>query len=263
MKSPGSLLDDVRAAAPLVHNITNFVAMNPMANTLLALGASPAMVHAQDEVVEFCALAQALTINIGTADGAWASAMLAAATAMRAGGRPWVLDPVGVAATGFRQALCGRLLALAPTVVRGNASEILALAGAGGRARGVDSGDPVTHAASAARQLAMRTGGVVVATGATDYVTDGTRGLYIDNGHPWMPKVTALGCSLTGVVAAFVAVHASALEATAAALAYYGLAGEIGAAHAHGPGSFQVAFVDALHAISAPQLDACARIRPG
>ena len=258
---PGHHLTTMRDSAPLVHNITNYVAMNVMANVLLAAGASPAMVHAREEAAEFAALAQALTVNIGTADPDWGAAMLEAAAVMTEAGRPWVLDPVGVAATAFRRDLCARLVAAKPAVVRGNASEVLTLAGLGGTARGVDAGDSVEAAEQAARDLAARTGGVVAVTGPVDFVTDGARAFRVTGGHPLMSRVTVMGCSLTGVVAAFCAGQPT-LEATAAALAYYGLAGARAGATAAGPGSFQVAFLDALVALEAGDLDAGARIDP-
>ncbi|QPH52794.1 hydroxyethylthiazole kinase [Pontivivens ytuae] len=261
MEHPGQYLATMRDAAPLVHNITNFVAMNVMANVLIAAGASPAMVHARAEVAEFAGIAAALTVNIGTADPEWAQGMEEAAAVMTSAGRPWVLDPVGVGATRFRQELCARLIEARPTVVRGNASEILALAGTAAKARGVDAGDSVAAAEDAARALATRTGGVVAVTGAEDFVTDGTSGLRVGNGHALMTRVTALGCSLTGVVGAFCAGQPP-LEATAAALAYYGIAGERAAAQAAGPGSFQVAFLDALHAVTPAEVNASARIVP-
>ncbi len=114
----GTYLATMRATVPLVHNITNYVAMNIAANVLLAAGASPAMVHAREEVVEFAGLAQALSVNIGTLDGPWAEAMEMAAQVMVAAGRPWVLDPVSVGATQFRRDVCARLMALRPTVIR-------------------------------------------------------------------------------------------------------------------------------------------------
>jgi hydroxyethylthiazole kinase len=247
MENPGLYLQHMRSAPPLVHNITNFVAMNFMANVLLAVGASPAMVHAREEAAEFAALAQALTVNIGTVDPAWGEAMLDAAQVMNQLGRPWVFDPVGVAATQLRQTLSERILALKPTVVRGNASEILTLAGLSGSARGVDSGDQVDAAIAAARSLAQQTGGVVAVSGPVDYVTDGARAFRVANGHPLMGRITVMGCSLNGVIAAF-CVNQPALEATVAAMACYGLAGEVAAQTAQGPGSFQPAFLDALAA---------------
>ncbi|WP_390625197.1 hydroxyethylthiazole kinase [Falsirhodobacter algicola] len=249
----------MRAAAPLVQNITNFVAMNVMANAMLAIGASPAMVHAEDEAAEFVPLAAALSINIGTPDARWAEAMCAAAAAARAAGRPWVLDPVAVGATRFRRDLGARLLAQAPTVIRGNASEILALAGGTQAGRGADAADSVAAAEGAARDLARRSGAVVAVTGPVDFVTDGARAARVANGHPMMPRVTALGCALTGVVAAFVA-EADAFDATLAAIACYGIAGEMAGATAAGPGSFQVAFLDTLAALDPDEVRARARI---
>ena len=262
MKNPGHSLHRMRAAEPLVHNITNFVAMNVMANVLLAVGASPAMVHAREEVGDFARLAQALTVNIGTADPAWGEAMIEAAGAMNGVlGRPWVFDPVGVAATPFRQDLSRRLIALGPTVIRGNASEIMALAGLSSSARGVDGGDSVEAATGAARELARQTGGVVAVSGAVDYVTDGAQGWSVANGDPLMARVTAMGCSLNGVIAAFCA-DQPPLDATVAALACYGLAGEEAARSAQGPGSFQPAFLDALYGQTPEALDVGARIAP-
>ncbi|WP_043846912.1 hydroxyethylthiazole kinase [Roseivivax marinus] len=259
MQTPGYFLRTVRETGPLVHNITNFVAMNVMANVQLAIGASPAMVHAREEVAEFAGLAGALTVNIGTADPDWGAAMETAATVMRDAGRPWVLDPVGVAATRFRQDLCDRLLDLGPSVVRGNASEIRTLAGLAGSARGVDAGDSVEAAEEAARALSSRTGGVIAVSGETDFVTDGTRAAHVRNGHPLMSRITVMGCSLNGVIGAF-CVDQPVFEATAAALAAYGVAGEAAGRTATGPGSFQVAFLDALHHLSPEDLDRDARI---
>lgn len=259
MERPGHYLEQVRAEPPLVHNITNFVAMNVMANVLLALGASPAMVHAREEVAEFAALAQALTVNIGTTSPEWAASMEVAAGVMNASARPWVFDPVGVGATRLRREIGARLVALGPSVIRGNASEILALAGLSGAARGVDAGDSVDAAMAAATELARRTGGVVAVSGAVDYVTDGMRGYRVANGHPLMTRVTGLGCALNGVIAAF-CTRGPALEATAAALACYGLAGEEAARRAAGPGSFQIAFLDRLAAQTPASLDAGAKL---
>ena len=261
MDKPSRHLMAMRAAAPLVQNITNYVAMNVMANVMLAAGASPAMVHARGEVAEFAGLAAALSINIGTLDDEWADCMAQAAEAAAAAGKPWVLDPVAVGATTLRRTVGARLLALRPDVIRGNASEILALSGAEARGRGADAADPVEAAEAAARELAARTGAVVAVTGAVDFVTDGTRDARVSNGDPLMTRVTALGCALTGVVAAFTAAG-EPFDATLAALAYYGAAGEVAARAAAGPGGFQVAFLDALHAMTGEELDALARIAP-
>src|SRR5690606_26221588 len=154
MIDAGQYLAQMRARVPLVQNITNYVAMNVMADILLAVGASPAMVHAQGEAGEFAGLAGALSVNIGTLDPDWVSAREQAAGVMSQSGKPWVVDPVGVGATALRRNAGARLLALKPTIIRGNASEIMALAGARTQGKGADSADAVTDAEDAAEALA-------------------------------------------------------------------------------------------------------------
>ena len=259
MENCGNYLATMRRTGPLVQNITNYVAMNVMANVMLAAGASPAMVHAREEVGEFAGFTPGLTINIGTLSGPWVEAMLVAAMVAQERGVPWVFDPVAAGATGFRRETAAKLVALKPAVVRGNASEIMALAGDAGRGKGVDAADGVEAAEDAARRLAGITGGVVAVTGPVDYITDGKRAWRVANGDAMMPLITALGCSLTGIVGAFV-VGQPVAEATVAALAYYGLAGEVAARVAKGPGSFQVAFLDALYALTPEDVTAGARV---
>lgn len=261
--SPGALLTEMRAAAPLVQCITNFVAMDLAANTLLAAGASPAMVHDAREAGEFAGIAAALTVNIGTLSPDWLGGMRAGAEGAVAAGRPWVLDPVAHFATDFRRRATAGLMALRPTVVRGNASEILALGGGAGKGRGADSGDPVEAAEEVARALARETGAVVAVTGAVDFVTDGARAVRISGGSALMPRVTAVGCALTCLVGAFAAVRPSApFEATVAALAMFAAAGEAAGAAADGPGSFRWRFLDALAAVEPMELDAAGRVVP-
>ncbi len=253
-------LDAMRARAPLVQCITNYVAMTPVANALLAAGASPAMVHAPAEAAEFARAADALTVNIGTVSGDWLAGMTLAAGGAAAAGRPWVLDPVACFATAFRRDATARLLALAPTVVRGNASEIRALAGEHGGGRGADAGDAVAAAEDAARGLAAEREAVVAVTGDVDFVTDGARAVRLRGGSPLMPRVTATGCALTGLVGAFLAVERDAMAATIAALATMAAAGERAARGAEGPGSFAVRLMDALAAVDADALEADARL---
>ncbi len=255
------LLCRVRERAPLVQNITNFVAMDTAANAVLAVGASPAMVHAVEEVAEFGAVADALTINIGTLSGAWVESMRVAARTASSLGKPWVLDPVGVGATSFRRKAAAMLLDLRPPIVRGNASEIIALAGiAQARQKGVDSTQSTAEAEGSALSLARTLRGTVVVTGAIDLVTDGERIVRIANGHPLMTRVTALGCALTAVTGAFAAVEKDALRAATAATAIFGLAGEMAARQAAGPGSLRVALMDALHGLDEMAVRSGARI---
>ena len=259
MENCGIYLAKMRQTAPLVQNITNYVSMNVMANVMLAAGASPAMVHAREEAAEFAGFTQALTINIGTLSPTWVDAMLAAAEVANTRLIPWVFDPVAAGATAFRRKTSEQIVALRPTIIRGNASEVLALAGAASTGKGVDSRDGVAAAEDGATRLAKASGAVVAVTGPVDFITDGTTAYRVANGHPTMPLITALGCSLTGIVAAF-AVGQLPLEATVAALAYYGLAGETAAETASGPGSFQVAFINALHNMTPDELSADAKV---
>jgi hydroxyethylthiazole kinase len=240
-------LQAIRQGAPLVHNITNFVSMEVVANCLLALGASPAMVHAEEEVEDFVPLARALAINIGTLSPPWVAAMARAAARASALGRPWVLDPVGAGATPYRTRTALELIELRPTVIRGNASEILALAGAAaGPTKGVDSTHSADEAVHAAQQLAHACGAVVAVTGTVDRITDGERWLEVRNGDPRMTRVTALGCAASAVIGALLTVEEDPLQAAAQGLAIFGLAGERAAAEAPGPGSLRWQIVDQL-----------------
>ena len=245
--SPNAALAELRARRPLVHNITNYVAMTVSANVLLALGASPAMVHALEEVEDFVAISDALAVNIGTLSPPWVAAMHSAVAKANALGKPWVLDPVGCGATPYRTKAAAELAALRPAVIRGNASEILSLAGETGSAgKGVDSTAKADDAVNAATALAKRTGAVVAVTGAVDYVCDGETQVAIETGHALMPLSTALGCSLSAVTAAFTAVRPPR-EAAVAALAVFGAAGAAAAQNLRGPGHLPAEICDALH----------------
>lgn len=258
---PAALLAAMRAQNPLVQCITNYVAMNIAANAVLAAGASPAMVHAPEEAGEFAAIAGALTVNIGTLSSTWREGMRAAIAGATAAGKPWVLDPVAHYATAFRREAVAELLALRPTVVRANASEVIGLAGGRSAGKGVDSHDAVAAAEDAATALAREHQMVVAVTGEVDFVTDGTRGVRIAGGSPVMPQVTALGCALTCVVGAFLAATPRApLEATVAALALFAVAGADADEVSDGPGSFAWRFLDALVATSPARLGAEARV---
>nr|WP_312038813.1 hydroxyethylthiazole kinase [Pseudorhizobium tarimense] len=256
------MLSAMRQKNPLVQCITNDVAMNIAANVLLAAGASPAMVSAEEEAGEFAGLAGAVTINIGTLWAGGVAGMREAARAATAAGIPWVLDPVAHYATGFRRKAIAELIALNPTIVRGNASEIMALAGETARGQGVDSGDSARSAQAAATALAQRQHCIVAVTGDVDFVTDGARSIDIEGGSPVMPKVTAIGCALTCLVGACVAVApGQPLEATVTALGLFAVCGEDVGRRAQGPGSFQPLFLDALHAIDSVQFVSNLRVK--
>ncbi|KAL4857090.1 Hydroxyethylthiazole kinase [Chlorella vulgaris] len=261
-----------RAASPLVQCITNFVSMDIMANTLLAAGASPAMAHSIAEVEAFVSIASALLINVGTLSDGWVGGMKLGAQRAVELSKPWVLDPVGCGATPYRSLICAEMLQLKPTVVRGNASEIMALAGAAGATtRGVDSTAAATEALAAAKQLAAQHGCVVAVSGAEDLVTDGRRVLRVANGVPMLQQITASGCSgkqasccaLTALIAAFVSQFPQQpLEATAHALSYFGLAAElaVSAGGVKGPGSLRVGLLDQLATMSEAEVLAGARV---
>lgn len=263
MTLPGTLLAQLRRTPPLVQCITNYVAMNIAANVMLAAGASPAMVHAAEEAGEFTDLASALTVNIGTLSPHWFTGMKLAVVAAHEKRIPWVLDPVAHFATAFRRNAVAELMGLRPTIIRANASEILALGGVKSAGQGVDSRDAVEQAEAAAVALARAHEAVVAVTGAVDFVTDGRRSVRVAGGSPVMPKVTALGCALTCLVGAFAAIAPrEPLAATVAALACFGVVGEVAAEGAEGPGSFAWRFLDALAALDAASLDAKARVVP-
>lgn len=236
----------VRERTPLVQCLTNTVVAGFTANVLLALGASPAMVDIPDEAGPFAAVAAGVLVNVGTPRAEQRVAMVEAATAATDAGTPWVLDPVAVGTLPVRTALARDLLALRPTVVRGNPSEVLALAGVGAGGRGVDSTAGPEAALDAARDLARACGGVVAVSGPVDLVTDGDRVLRLPYGDPLLTRVTGGGCALGAVLAAFASVGTDRLETTAAAIAVYTIAAEEAARRCAGPGSFAVAFLDAL-----------------
>jgi hydroxyethylthiazole kinase len=254
-----ALYGAVRAKAPLVQNITNFVAMTFSANVLLAAGASPAMVHAEEEAEDFSAIASALVVNIGTLSPPWIGAMKRAAALYRARGKPWVLDPVGAGATRLRRETSQSLLDLKPAIVRANAGEILALAGTLGGAKGVDSLAGSRSAVAAAQSLSRQTGAVIAVTGEVDYVTDGARLAAIHGGHAMMARSTATGCALSALTGAFAAV-AKPFEAAVAALSVYAAAGAIAASHIRGPGHLPASLIDALDVLDEPQLAAHSRV---
>jgi len=249
------LLEALRRRRPLVHNITNYVVMTQSANILLALGASPAMAHAVDEVEDFVAISDALVINIGTLSPPWVEAMRRAAARAVQLRKPWVLDPVGCGATAYRTGVAAELAAMSPAVIRANPSEILSLSGAAAAGqKGVDSSARSDDAVAAARSLAQWTGAAVAVTGAIDYATDGERVIAIETGDPMMPLCTGLGCGLSAVTAAFATV-APPLTAAATALAVFGAAGRDAAARCRGPGHLPAELVDSLYLMDQAMLE--------
>lgn len=248
-------LEAIRHSSPLVHNITNFVVMNNTANALLAIGASPVMAHSLEEVSEMAALASALVLNIGTLEPDWVEAMIRAGRTASEKGTPIVLDPVGAGATTYRTEVCKRVISeCKPTLIRGNASEIMALSHSGIVTKGVDSTAASNDAIEAATQLASTTGAVVVISGPVDYITDGNQIIETHNGAPIMTRVTGMGCTATALVGAFAAVNPNPLEAAAHAMAAMGITGEIAAQRSAGNGSMQINFLDELYNLNGETL---------
>lgn len=246
----GEVLRRLDEEHPLVHHITNYVTVNLVANATLCTGALPVMAHATDEVAEMSSAASALVINIGTLDAQQVEAMLRAGKSANENGVPIVLDPVGAGATMLRTQTAERLLKeLEISAVCGNAGEIAILAGLSAEVRGVESlaGDARTAVEEAARALGV----TVAATGETDYVSDGSRTLVVENGHPLMGRMVGSGCASTAVAGCFAAAGGGDVETVSAALAYFGRAGEVAAEKSDGPGTFEPRLLDALAGLAA------------
>lgn len=243
-------LENLRYRRPLVHNITNFVVMNITANALLALGASPIMAHAEEELEELLGIAGALVINIGTLSKSWIGSMHRAANLARNRALPVVLDPVGAGASRLRTETALSLMhACQPAVVRGNASEIMALVGVSQATKGVDSTQESEVAQDAARSLARQFKCAVVASGAKDFITDGQDDVVLHGGSHLLPLVTGMGCTATALVGAFAAIAPSAIQAAVGGMAVMKVAGALAEKQAHGPGTFPAVFLDALHGL--------------
>jgi hydroxyethylthiazole kinase len=246
-----SAIEAIREKSPVIHNITNYVVMNTTANALLALGASPVMAHAEEEIEEMVNIAGALVINIGTLSRYWIPSMLRGVQQAKERKIPIVLDPVGAGATQYRTKTARELLDAVPiTIIRGNASEIMALVHDEGTTKGVDSSASAEDALDAARKLANTYGSVVCVSGETDFIFSGTDVTKVMNGHAMMPKVTGLGCTASALCGAFAAVNSDYALAAVEAMAVMGIAGEMGAMQSPGPGSMQVNFLDALYRMS-------------
>ncbi|WP_027409141.1 hydroxyethylthiazole kinase [Anoxybacteroides tepidamans] len=257
MQRAAEVLEKVRKTNPLVHNITNVVVTNFTANGLLALGASPVMAYAKEEVADMAKLAGALVLNIGTLNETEVEAMLIAGKAANEHGVPVIFDPVGAGATPYRTETARRITReLNVSVIRGNAAEIANVIGEQWEIKGVDAaegnGDVVALAKKAAEQLKA----VVAVTGKDDVVTDGQTTYVIQNGHPLLTKVTGTGCLVTSVIGAFAAVEQNLVFAATSALVSYGVAAQIAASEAaeQGPGSFQIAFLNQLAKVGADEI---------
>ncbi|NPD31389.1 hydroxyethylthiazole kinase [Eggerthellaceae bacterium zg-1084] len=259
---------EVRATCPLAGSITNAVTVNLVANAQLAAGGSAAMVYLADEALALTQVGGAFYVNLGTLLPCHAQSIPAAARALRDLGRPLVLDPVGIGLGELRGQILDELRDAPPAIVRCNASEAIALARQWGLLegdeaqgpRGVDAQDAVDDARAAAQAIARFIDGAVAVSGETDLVASADRVVEVEGGSPLMTKVTGMGCSLGGVAAVYAAVT-DPFTAALAAAAHYKVAGTRAQRDCAGPASFQLAFVDALHAIGPDELAAEAVLR--
>ncbi|MCV4234592.1 hydroxyethylthiazole kinase [Virgibacillus sp. LDC1] len=264
-KEVSALLTKVQQTSPLVHNMTNVVVTNFTANGLYALGASPVMAYAPEEVADMAAIAGALVLNIGTLNRELVDAMIIAGQSANAHGVPVLLDPVGAGATRFRTESALRILSeVKVSLVRGNAAEVAHLVGEAREIKGVDAGISAgsNHAELAVR-AARELGTIVAITGEEDVITDGSEVRIITGGDPLLTKATGAGCLLTSVLGAFAAVEANLLLAGTAGLAFYGAAAAKAAERTadQGPGSFQIAFLDELAKLHPDSLEGYAAVR--
>lgn len=249
------VLSKVREQKPVVHTITNWVTANDVANVIQAIGARPIMAISPEEVEEITSRADTLVLNLGTPSPARIEAMLLSGRQANRDGHPVLFDPVGVGASKFRIDSSRRILSeLRITVIRGNRSEIGTLAGKGGRLAGVDAVAGPEDLDQAAEHLSEKIGAVVVASGPQDLIVSSEKKVIVENGHPMMKNITGMGCMLTAVIGAFNAVESDPMVATVSAVAFFGLAGEQAALSTKGPGTFKIAFFDALFSLTPDQM---------
>lgn len=260
------VINNVRTVNPLVHNITNYVTVNDCANMLIACGGSPIMADDIAEVEEITAISRALVINIGTLNQRTVESMLAAGKKANAVGIPVVLDPVGAGASALRNETCRRLLdSVDFAVIRGNISEIKALALGSGSTKGVDAAaadrindNNIESVMAFMREFSEKTGAVIVVSGATDIVVRGNKSALIKNGHAIMADITGSGCMLSSLLGAFVGANADYFEAVSVAMCFYGYAGELAqqktAAAKAGNGSFRTYLIDSVYTMDIDEL---------
>lgn len=241
-----STLSQIKSQNPLILCLTNYVTMDFVANSLLAVGAAPLMSESKNEIKELVTISNAVYLNIGTLDEAYMERALRAAEVASALNKPIILDPVGSGASTLRTTNALKLLDSA-NVVRGNASEILALCRADSTTKGVESLHAVAEATDQAKALAKNLNKIIVISGPTDYITDGERELSLSFGSSLMPLVTGMGCTLTAVVSAFAAIHSDWFTAASQATAFFSLCGQHANQSAQSPGSFRQEFIDNLY----------------
>ncbi len=265
-------LENVRRTAPLIHNITNYVTINDVANVLLACGARPIMSDEAEDAAQITSVCAGLNINLGQLHKTGVEGMLRAGKRANELGNPVVLDPVGVGVSDFRRETAGRLLKeIRFTAIRGNASEIRALAEGRKTAGGVDAdawdavtGGRLERDAAFAKAFSAQTGCIIAMTGRLDLVADASRCFLIRNGKEQMSRVTGTGCQLSGLMAAFLASNpGKALEAAASAVCTMGLAGELAfdrMREDEGNATYRNRIIDAVYLMTGEELERGARM---
>jgi hydroxyethylthiazole kinase len=256
-----TLLTKLREASPLVHNMTNEVVTNFTANGLLALGVSPVMAYAPEEVADMAKLSGALVLNMGTLTSDLVEAMLIAGRSANAHGVPVIFDPVGAGATAFRTEVARRIVdELDIAIIRGNAAEIANVIGEAWDIKGVDAGQAGGDVEVLARKAAEALKTVVAITGKVDVVASKDKLYTIHNGDEMLTRITGTGCLLTSVLGAYAAVEKDFALAAAAGLSGYGVAAELARQTVSSPGSYQIALLDALYTLEETQVAKLARI---
>jgi hydroxyethylthiazole kinase len=255
------ILEKVRERQPVVHAMTNWVTAGDVADLLESIGAKPILAIAPEEVVEIVSRADSLLLNLGTPTLERLKAMILAGQQANKIQKPVTLDPVGAGASSFRDDFLHRLLsAIHFHVIRGNRAEMGTLAGTEGTLRGVSAVEGPLDIYAAARDVCLRTGAVAVVSGERDLIVGKGRSMVVRNGHPWMGRVTGMGCMSAAMIAAFLAVESDPVTGTAAALACFGVAGELAGRRAAGPGTFKPALLDALSLMNSKDIEEGARV---
>jgi len=256
MNATAELLKKIKEQKPLVHHITNWVTIYDCANIVRAIGALPVMAHAKEEAGDMARIANALVLNIGTLTNELIEAMKIAGKAANEKGIPVVLDAVGVGATKLRDDKAAELLnEIKIDIIKGNASEIAKLSGMEVQTKGVESTKVEANLIEVAKKLANEKKAVVVITGAEDIITNGKDVYLCKNGHKMMGSIVGTGCMAASVIGAFAAVEKDYAKAAASALVVFGIAGELAARRATGPGSYKESFYDEIYNLDETDID--------
>ena len=262
-------LEEIRKQSPLIHNITNFVTMDFSANALLALGASPIMAHAPEEVEEMTKHSSALLLNIGTLSSDWIESMRLSFHSAKKNNIPIIFDPVGCGGSAYRTQVSCEFLNLNPSITKGNGSEILSLFGKDLQTKGVTNLANPSTILSSLETIQKKLNknqhkSVIAITGPVDYVLSSqslSHQTQIKNGSPQMTKVTGMGCTLGSIIASFSAINPDPFLATQNAIAFFGIVGELASKESKGIGSFKVNFLDKIENIKKEDIETHLKIK--